>query len=129
VRGRAGVHLDQLYELPSKMTLLDGAHPIERSHSALRQAFFLYLGRHIGLPVALQARSAEEDLAHPDRRLGRRDEAQAIALLDEARPSCASHRPEGHLRQGRLEHQETRARGRAIAIATTATRTSAPPTT
>ena len=48
--------LDRLHELPEKMQeFLDGDHPIdaiaERFHDA---AFFLYLGRHIGLPIALE---------------------------------------------------------------------------
>ncbi|HYQ09616.1 MAG TPA: glutamine--fructose-6-phosphate transaminase (isomerizing), partial [Gaiellaceae bacterium] len=48
--------LDRLHELPQKMQeFLDGDHPIEsiaqRFHD---RPFFLYLGRHIGLPVALE---------------------------------------------------------------------------
>src|SRR5438874_1680755 len=48
--------LDRLYELPDKiLQFLDGDHPIEsiaeRFHD---RPFFLYLGRHIGLPVALE---------------------------------------------------------------------------
>jgi glutamine---fructose-6-phosphate transaminase (isomerizing) len=48
--------LDRLHELPDRMQeFLDGDHPIEsiaqRFHN---EPFFLYLGRHIGLPVALE---------------------------------------------------------------------------
>src|SRR5919204_5034152 len=48
--------LEALYDLPTRMIeFLDGNHPIEeiaqRYHD---RPFFLYLGRHIGLPVALE---------------------------------------------------------------------------
>ena len=48
--------LDFVYKLPRKIQqFLDGDHPIEeiaeRHHE---KPFFLYLGRHIGLPVCLE---------------------------------------------------------------------------
>src|SRR3954454_8886457 len=48
--------LDQLYELPQKIEqFLDGDHPVEEIAQRLYdKPFFLYLGRHIGLPVALE---------------------------------------------------------------------------
>jgi glucosamine--fructose-6-phosphate aminotransferase (isomerizing) len=48
--------LDRLHELPQKMQdFLDGDHPIESIAQRFHDApFFLYLGRHIGLPVALE---------------------------------------------------------------------------
>ncbi|HKS77666.1 MAG TPA: glutamine--fructose-6-phosphate transaminase (isomerizing) [Gaiellaceae bacterium] len=48
--------LDRLHELPQKMQeFLDGDHPIEPIAQRFHDApFFLYLGRHIGLPVALE---------------------------------------------------------------------------
>src|SRR6266496_4152234 len=48
--------LDQLYELPSKIReFLDTDHPIEEiAQRFYDKPFFLYLGRHIGLPVALE---------------------------------------------------------------------------
>ena len=48
--------LDKLHELPEKMQeFLDGDHPIESIAQRFHDApFFLYLGRHIGLPVALE---------------------------------------------------------------------------
>ena len=73
--------LDAVYELPQKIeAFLDGDHPIEeiaqRYHD---EPFFLYLGRHIGLPVALEgALKLKEISLHPDRGvLGRGDEARA----------------------------------------------------
>ena len=48
--------LDELYELPEKIKqFLDGDHPIEEiAQRMYDKPFFLYLGRHIGLPVALE---------------------------------------------------------------------------
>src|SRR4029077_16992199 len=50
--------LDVVHELPEKMqAFLDGPHPKVIEEIAARfydQPFFLYLGRHIGLPVALE---------------------------------------------------------------------------
>jgi glucosamine--fructose-6-phosphate aminotransferase (isomerizing) len=48
--------LEELYDLPLKMVqFLDGDHPIEEIAERHHQKpFFLYLGRHIGLPVALE---------------------------------------------------------------------------
>src|SRR2546430_12111023 len=48
--------LDCLHELPDRMAhFLDGDHPIEDiAQRIYDKPFFLYLGRHIGLPVALE---------------------------------------------------------------------------
>jgi glucosamine--fructose-6-phosphate aminotransferase (isomerizing) len=48
--------LEELYDLPEKMEqFLDGNHPIEEiAERHYQKPFFLYLGRHIGLPVALE---------------------------------------------------------------------------
>ncbi|MDX6542648.1 MAG: hypothetical protein QOK32_251, partial [Gaiellaceae bacterium] len=48
--------LDQLYTLPDKISqFLDGDHPIDDiAERFYDKPFFLYLGRHIGLPVALE---------------------------------------------------------------------------
>src|SRR5256714_13017655 len=48
--------LEELYDLPERMEhFLGGDHPIDE-HAArqYQKPFFLYLGRHIGLPVALE---------------------------------------------------------------------------
>jgi glucosamine--fructose-6-phosphate aminotransferase (isomerizing) len=48
--------LDEVYELPAKIErFLDGDHPIDEIAQRFHdKPFFLYLGRHIGLPVALE---------------------------------------------------------------------------
>ena len=48
--------VDAVYDLPDQMeTFLDGDHPIEDiAQRFYDKPFFLYLGRHIGLPVALE---------------------------------------------------------------------------
>src|SRR5205823_13221650 len=48
--------LEELYDLPQRMEqFLDGDHPIEEiAQRYYDKPFFLYLGRHIGLPVALE---------------------------------------------------------------------------
>jgi glucosamine--fructose-6-phosphate aminotransferase (isomerizing) len=48
--------LDQVYDLPNKIErFLDGHHPVDEiAHRFFDRPFFLYLGRHIGLPVALE---------------------------------------------------------------------------
>src|SRR5918994_7089246 len=48
--------LDEVYRLPDKIAeFLDGEHPIEEIAARYyNAAFFLYLGRHIGLPVCLE---------------------------------------------------------------------------
>src|SRR5204863_1959542 len=50
------VILDRLYELPEKIAeFLAGDHPIDEiAQRHYDDPFFLYLGRHIGLPVALE---------------------------------------------------------------------------
>jgi glucosamine--fructose-6-phosphate aminotransferase (isomerizing) len=48
--------LEELYDLPQKMEeFLDADHPIDEiAERYYDKPFFLYLGRHIGLPVALE---------------------------------------------------------------------------
>ena len=48
--------LDEVYQLPEKIqAFLDGDHPIDEiAQRHFDKPFFLYLGRHIGLPVALE---------------------------------------------------------------------------
>ena len=94
-----------------------------RSPSATSDAeFFLYLGRHVGLPVAPRGRAeAQGDLLHRDRRLrGRRDEARPdrAARRGARRSSCvATDSPV--LEKVISNMQEVRARGaHVIAVAT-----------
>src|SRR3989440_10205643 len=58
--------LDELYELPAKIeSFLDGNHPIEEiAQRFCDRPFFLYLGRHIGLPVALEGALKLKELSY-----------------------------------------------------------------
>ena len=82
--------LDSLYTLPEKIQyFLDGDHPIEeiaqRYHSA---PFFLYLGRHIGLPVALEGALKLKEISYIPTEAYSAGEMKhgPIALLDENTP-------------------------------------------
>ena len=82
--------LDSLYSLPEKIQyFLDGDHPIEeiaqRYHSA---PFFLYLGRHIGLPVALEGALKLKEISYIPTEAYSAGEMKhgPIALLDENTP-------------------------------------------
>ncbi len=48
--------LDEVYRLPVKMQrFLDGSHPIDEiAQRFYQEPFFFFLGRHIGLPIALE---------------------------------------------------------------------------
>ncbi len=62
--------LGEVQSLPAKMSAyLDADHPIEEiAQRHYRKPFFLYLGRHIGLPGLPRGRAeAEGDLVHPHR--------------------------------------------------------------
>ena len=52
--------VEEVRALPQKIAAyLDGDHPIEEvAQRHYRKPFFLYLGRHIGLPVCLEGRSS-----------------------------------------------------------------------
>ena len=101
--------LNAVYALPAKIQeFLDGDHPIDeiarRFHD---RPFFLYLGRNIGLPVALEgALEVEGDLVHPHRGvLCRRDEARADRPARREHARCRGRDTDGAgLRQARLEH-------------------------
>jgi glutamine---fructose-6-phosphate transaminase (isomerizing) len=82
--------LDSLYGLPEKIQyFLDGDHPIEeiaqRYHTA---PFFLYLGRHIGLPVALEGALKLKEISYIPTEAYSAGEMKhgPIALLDENTP-------------------------------------------
>src|SRR5207247_3664431 len=55
-QGQIDYILDRLHELPNKIAdFLAGDHPIDEiAQRYYDRPFFLYLGRHIGLPVALE---------------------------------------------------------------------------
>jgi glucosamine--fructose-6-phosphate aminotransferase (isomerizing) len=115
--------LDELYALPTKMSaFLEGHHPIdeiaERFHD---KPFFLYLGRHIGLPVALEGALKLKEISYIPTEAYSAGEMKhgPIALLDEETPVvCVATK--SHVYEKVISNiQEVRARGaHAIAIAT-----------
>jgi glucosamine--fructose-6-phosphate aminotransferase (isomerizing) len=115
--------LDQLYDLPQKMqTFLDGSHPIEEiAQRYYDRPFFLYLGRHIGLPVALEGALKLKEISYIPTEAYSAGEMKhgPIALLDEDTPVvCIA--TNSHVYDKVVSNiQETRARGaHVIAIAT-----------
>jgi glucosamine--fructose-6-phosphate aminotransferase (isomerizing) len=115
--------LDQLYSLPEKMQyFLDGNHPIEEiAQRYYDKPFFLYLGRHIGLPVALEGALKLKEISYIPTEAYSAGEMKhgPIALLDEDTPVvCIATK--SHVYDKVVSNiQETRARGaHVIAIAT-----------
>jgi glucosamine--fructose-6-phosphate aminotransferase (isomerizing) len=115
--------LDRLHELPQRMQeFLDGDHPIdsiaERFHDA---PFFLYLGRHIGLPVALEGALKLKEISYipTDAYSAGEMKHGPIALLSEGTPVVVVA-TNIHVYDKIVSNiQETRARGaHVIAIAT-----------
>ena len=115
--------LDQLYELPEKMQdFLDGSHPVEEIAQRFHdKPFFLYLGRHIGLPVALEGALKLKEISYIPTEAYSAGEMKhgPIALLDVDTPVvCIA--TNSHVYDKVVSNiQETRARGaHVIAIAT-----------
>jgi glucosamine--fructose-6-phosphate aminotransferase (isomerizing) len=115
--------LDEVYELPTKMQqFLDGSHPIEEiAQRHFDKPFFLYLGRHIGLPVCLEGALKLKEISYIPTEAYSAGEMKhgPIALLDEETPVvCIA--TESHVYDKVVSNiQETRARGaQVIAIAT-----------
>jgi glutamine---fructose-6-phosphate transaminase (isomerizing) len=115
--------LDQVHELPMKMqSFLDADHPIdsiaERFHD---KQFFLYLGRHIGLPVALEGALKLKEISYipTDAYSAGEMKHGPIALLEEGTPVVVVA-TNIHVYDKIVSNiQETRARGaHVIAIAT-----------
>jgi glucosamine--fructose-6-phosphate aminotransferase (isomerizing) len=115
--------LDFVYKLPRKIQyFLESDHPIEelarRSYDA---PFFLYLGRHIGLPVALEGALKLTELSYIPTEAYSAGEMKhgPIALLDEQSPVVVVA-TDGHVYDKTVSNiQEVRARGaHVIAIAT-----------
>src|SRR5438876_5156115 len=115
--------LDRLHELPQKMQeFLDGDHPIESIAQRFHDApFFLYLGRHIGLPVALEGALKLKEISYipTDAYSAGEMKHGPIALLDEGTPVVVVA-TNIHVYDKIVSNiQETRARGaHVIAIAT-----------
>jgi glutamine---fructose-6-phosphate transaminase (isomerizing) len=115
--------LDRLHELPDKMQeFLDGDHPIDeiaqRYHD---RPFFLYLGRHIGLPIALEGALKLKEISYIPTEAYSAGEMKhgPIALLEQGTPVVVVA-TNIHVYDKIVSNiQETRARGaKVIAIAT-----------
>jgi glucosamine--fructose-6-phosphate aminotransferase (isomerizing) len=121
--GELGFILDEVYDLPAKMQrFLDADHPIEEIAQRFHdRPFFLYLGRHIGLPVALEGALKLKEISYIPTEAYSAGEMKhgPIALLEEGTPVVvvATHI---HVYDKIVSNiQETRARGaHVIAIAT-----------
>jgi glutamine---fructose-6-phosphate transaminase (isomerizing) len=115
--------VQQVYELPEKISqFLDGSHPIEDiARRFYQEPFFLYLGRHIGLPVALEGALKLKEISYTPTEAYSAGEMKhgPIALLDEDTPVVVVA-TDSHVYEKIVSNiQETRARGaHVIAIAT-----------
>ncbi|HET9460316.1 MAG TPA: glutamine--fructose-6-phosphate transaminase (isomerizing) [Gaiellaceae bacterium] len=115
--------LDYVYKLPRKIqAFLDGDHPIEEIARRYHDAhFFLYLGRHIGLPVALEGALKLKEISYIPTEAYSAGEMKhgPIALLDEQTPVVVVA-TNIHVYDKIVSNiQEVRARGaHVIAIAT-----------
>jgi glucosamine--fructose-6-phosphate aminotransferase (isomerizing) len=115
--------LDYVYKLPRKIqAFLDGDHPIEEIAQRYHDAhFFLYLGRHIGLPVALEGALKLKEISYIPTEAYSAGEMKhgPIALLDEQTPVVVVA-TNIHVYDKIVSNiQEVRARGaHVIAIAT-----------
>jgi glucosamine--fructose-6-phosphate aminotransferase (isomerizing) len=115
--------LDELYDLPTKMrNFLDADHPIEEIAQRFHEhQFFLYLGRHVGLPVALEGALKLKEISYipTDAYSAGEMKHGPIALLEEGTPVVVVA-TRIHVYDKIVSNiQETRARGaHVIAIAT-----------
>jgi len=121
--GEISFILDKVYELPRKIDqFLDGDHPIEEiAQRFVDKPFFLYLGRHIGLPVALEGALKLKEISYIPTEAYSAGEMKhgPIALLDEDTPVVVVA-TDIHVYDKLVSNiQEVRARGaHVIAIAT-----------
>jgi glucosamine--fructose-6-phosphate aminotransferase (isomerizing) len=119
--------LDRLWELPEHMATFlndvdEGRHRIEEiAQRFYEKPFFLYLGRHIGLPVALEGALKLKEISYIPTEAYSAGEMKhgPIALLDEGTPVVVVA-TNIHVYDKIVSNiQETRARGaHVIAIAT-----------
>jgi glucosamine--fructose-6-phosphate aminotransferase (isomerizing) len=116
--------LEELYDLPERMEqFLDGDHPIEEiAERHYGKPFFLYLGRHIGLPVALEGALKLKEISYIPTEAYSAGEMKhgPIALLDSETPVvCVATDQKVVYDKVVSNIQEVRARGaQVIAIAT-----------
>src|SRR5581483_2955004 len=115
--------ITEMDALPQKIeAFLRGHHPIgEIAQRHYDKPFFLYLGRHIGLPVCLEGALKLKEISYIPTEAYSAGEMKhgPIALLDEETPVvCVA--TDSHIYEKIVSNiQETRARGaRVIAIAT-----------
>jgi glutamine---fructose-6-phosphate transaminase (isomerizing) len=115
--------LREVESLPAKMAeYLDADHPIEEiAQRHYQKPFFLYLGRHIGLPVCLEGALKLKEISYIPTEAYSAGEMKhgPIALLDAETPVvCVA--TDGHVYDKVVSNiQEVRARGaEVIAIAT-----------
>ena len=115
--------LDEVYLLPEKIqAFLDGDHPIDAiAQRHFDKPFFLYLGRHIGLPVALEGALKLKEISYIPTEAYSAGEMKhgPIALLDDSTPVVVIA-TRSHVYDKMISNiQEVRARGAyVIAIAT-----------
>jgi glucosamine--fructose-6-phosphate aminotransferase (isomerizing) len=115
--------LDEVHALPQKIAeFLDASHPIEEiAERHYEKPFFLYLGRHIGLPVCLEGALKLKEISYIPTEAYSAGEMKhgPIALLDEQTPVVVIA-TDSHVYDKVVSNiQETRARGaQVIAIAT-----------
>jgi glutamine---fructose-6-phosphate transaminase (isomerizing) len=115
--------VDAVYDLPDQMeSFLDGDHPIEEiAQRFYDKPFFLYLGRHIGLPVALEGALKLKEISYIPTEAYSAGEMKhgPIALLESDTPVVVVA-TDLHVYDKIVSNiQETRARGaHVIAIAT-----------
>jgi glutamine---fructose-6-phosphate transaminase (isomerizing) len=116
--------LEELYDLPERMErFLDGDHPIEEiAERHYQKPFFLYLGRHIGLPVALEGALKLKEISYIPTEAYSAGEMKhgPIALLDSDTPVVCIATDQKVVYDKVVSNiQEVRARGaQVIAIAT-----------
>jgi glucosamine--fructose-6-phosphate aminotransferase (isomerizing) len=116
--------LDEVYELPGKLEqFLQGDHPIDEiARHHYDKPFFLYLGRNIGLPVALEGALKLKEISYIPTEAYSAGEMKhgPIALLDESTPVVVVATQHKRVYDKIVSNiQEVRARGaHVIAIAT-----------
>jgi glutamine---fructose-6-phosphate transaminase (isomerizing) len=116
--------LEELFDLPERMEqFLDADHPIEEiAQRHYNKPFFLYLGRHIGLPVALEGALKLKEISYIPTEAYSAGEMKhgPIALLDSETPVvCIAIDQKVVYEKVVSNIQEVRARGaQVIAIAT-----------
>jgi glucosamine--fructose-6-phosphate aminotransferase (isomerizing) len=115
--------LAEVASLPDKLNAyLDGDHPIEEiAQRHYQKPFFLYLGRHIGLPISLEGALKLKEISYIPTEAYSAGEMKhgPIALLDESTPVvCVA--TDSHVYDKVVSNiQEVRARGaEVIAVAT-----------